>query len=89
MVGPELGDFPQGFSVYDSPEIAPLTRHNYEIPAGTTLPDNLAIKADGLYGMPGSTLPEGHNTIFPLAEMSFQHFVDTIMSINWTYAGKK
>ena len=90
MVTSQVGkEFPQGASTFHLPEQAPLTGHYHNIPAGTELPDGLAVKADGIDVIPNSPHPEGHHTIYPTEDMTMEEFQSKFDQIPTCPGGKK
>lgn len=89
MVAPQHPPFPQGASTFSDPDRAPLTGHYYGLPAGTQLPDGLAVIADGRDVSPASPLDPTHHTIYPTRRMPYQAFVGLYTQLPWEYAGRK
>ena len=61
------------------------------LPAGTKLPDGLAVVADGRDVYPESEHEETHHTIYPTRDMTVQEFQNLRNSFQnaWKHKGKK
>jgi len=88
-VGPEEPPRPNGASAFADPELAPLSGHYHELPAGTLLPDGLALVRDDADAVPGSTHRPGHHTIYPTRQMPLEEFARLFGNLPWRYKGKK
>ena len=64
----------------------------YRIPAGTELPEGLAVHADGedvvVNGVKG-TKSTGHRTVYPTEPMTVDEFNRRFRSMDWEHVGKK
>ena len=71
----------RGASTFGNVALAPLTGHYHRIRRDETMPNGLAVIADGA---------NTHHTIFPTQRMQFTAFSDLFMNhLPWTYGGKK
>jgi hypothetical protein len=89
MVGPKAGPTFDGASTYSNIDFAPLSRHYHRLPAGSKLPEGLAVIADGRDIAPQSHHGPTHHTIYPTALMTFQRFVELYLGLPWEYGGRK
>ena len=79
----------KGASTFISPQNAAevgLTGQYHRLEAGSTLPDGLAVHADG--ADVGGNRAWGHRTIYPTREMPLSKFNDLFESMDWKHAGK-
>jgi hypothetical protein len=79
-------DLSSGGSTFIDPKGSGLSGQYHMLPAGTEMPDGLAIHADG--EDVGGPQPWGHRTIYPTAPMSVSEFGDLFLSLPWQWAGK-
>src|SRR5437773_300791 len=89
QVGPEHPPFPTGASTFANPQMAPLSGHYHRLPAGTTLPPELGVIADGCDVMPDSVHGATHHTIYPSVKISAELFIQLFLSLPWQYGRKK
>ena len=75
-----------GASTFADPRGHGLTGYYYKLPAGTELPPELGIHADGIDV--GGSSPAGHHTIYPAVVITFARFRELVMSLPWERAGK-
>jgi len=88
MVGPESGPPWNGISTYANLAEARMTGHYHRLPAGTELPDGLAVIADGLLIQDEDVLPPSHHTIYPARRMKVQELIEVFRHLPWHYGGK-
>ena len=88
VVSAQSPPLPKGKSVCINPDTAPLVGHYYKVPAGTELPDGLAIVYDGKDVVPGGHFI-GHSTIYPTRDMTVDEFNGLLQSMPWQHDGKK
>lgn len=79
---------PQGASLFGDPADAPLDGHFHRLPAGTVLPQELGIVADGS-DTEGGIYELTHHTIYPKDAISPLDFVRLFEALPWEYAGRK
>ena len=79
---------PCGKSVCADPYETNLNGTIYQVPAGTELPDGLAIVYDGRDKVPNGHAP-GHSTIYPTRDMTVDEFNELYQSMPWVKVGKK
>lgn len=89
MMGPEHPPFPAGASLFGDPQQAPLRGHFHRLAAGTTIPPDLEIVADGIDINSNSIHPATHHTLFPIRKMAPQQFVSAFQALPWQYSGRK
>jgi hypothetical protein len=89
MIGPDEAESGNGASTFADVNKAELTGHYYKLPAGTVLPEDLDVVADGSDVRPGSIHPPTHHTIFPCRRMSVAQFVEKLRNLPWQYEGNK
>ena len=89
MVGPEYPPAPRGASTFGDLARCPLHGHYHTLPAGTPLPEGLAVIADGVDVDPASPHGPTHHTVYPAVRMSFERFVELYQGLPWKYGGKK
>jgi len=77
----------QGKSTTSDVELTDLNGHYWRIPAGTVLPPELGVIADG--SDVGGTAGPGHHTIFPTETMSIDRFTELFQGLPWEYLGKR
>ncbi len=88
-VAPGELPMPHGASTFGDPGHAPLGGHFHVLPAGTELPEGLAVVRDDPEAVPGSTYERTHHTIYPVRPMPFAEFRDKFLKLPWIYSGKK
>ena len=75
-----------------SMEALQATGQVHRIPAGTELPEGLAVHADGedivVNGVKG-TKSMGHRTVYPADPMTGDEFNRRFRSMGWEHVGKK
>jgi hypothetical protein len=89
MLSPEDPADAKGASLFADPLRCPLTGHYYKLPAGTPLPEGLAVVADGSELKAGSPHPPTHQTLYPAAALSEDEFIELFNNLPWEYTGKK
>lgn len=89
MMGPESPADAKGASVFANIAGCPLTGGYFLLPAGTELPEELDVIADGQDVDPQSQYAPTHHTIYPCQRIKWVRFVEMIASLPWQYAGKK
>jgi hypothetical protein len=89
MVEAEMSASAQGASAFADIAQCLLTGHYFLLPAGTDLPEGLAVVADGQDSNSESAHPRTHHTIYPSKTMTFERFVELFKRLPWQYAGKK
>ena len=89
MIESEIGSSPHGASSFAELADCGLSGHYFMLPAGTELPEEIAVIADGLDGNAESTHPRGHHTFYPTRQMKCERFIELFVSLPWQYAGKK
>ncbi|WP_158887001.1 RHS repeat-associated core domain-containing protein, partial [Amycolatopsis anabasis] len=80
-------DMPAGASSFSDISNAPLTGHHYRIPAGTQLPEGLAVVADGRDVVQGSPRAATHHTIYATRPMTRDEFNAKLAEIETQHAG--
>jgi RHS repeat-associated protein len=90
IVGPYAPSAPTdevpGASTFNDPKVAGLTGQYHVLPAGTELPEGIAIHADG--EDVGGLADWGHRTIYPTSPMSMSAFQELFLNLRWQWAGK-
>ena len=81
--------FPLGASCAADVDKTSLNGKYRTLPAGTVLPEGLAVKADGKDVYPASKHYEGHHTIYPTKEMTFQEFNELYKNLPWSSEVKR
>jgi hypothetical protein len=89
LVGPETPPRVNGSSSFADPTRAPLTGHYHRLPAGTVLPEGLAVVADGSDVDPGSPHAATHHTIYPATGLTADRFIELFLGLPWQYAGRQ
>ena len=77
---PEPGQKAKGASTFGNVALAPLTGHYHRIRRDETMPNGLAVIADGA---------NTHHTIFPTQRMRYTAFSGLFLGLPWTYGGNK
>lgn len=88
-VAPGELPLPSGASTFADPARAPLDGHYHVLPAGTALPEGLAVVEDGPEVVPESPYEPTHHTIYATRVMPYTEFRDKFLSLPWRYVGKK
>lgn len=88
-IGPETSPPRQGMSTFAQPLQTSLTGHYHRLSAGTPLPEELGVVADGVDVDQASPYPATHHTIYPAVQMPADRFVQLYLSLPWQYGGKK
>ena len=73
-------------STFIDAERSGLTGHYYRLPAGTDLPEELAVHADG--EDVGGLQPWGHRSVYPRIEMPYAQFQELFRNLPWEYLGR-
>src|SRR4051794_35803030 len=89
MIGPEIASPWHGASTFASLSGIPLTGHYHKLPAGTPLPAELGVVADGIDVDPASSLLPTHHTIYPTVRLHIDEFMRLFLSLPWEYVGQK
>lgn len=89
MLAPETPPYVRGASTFADPSQSGFSGHYHRLPAGTILPDGLAIIADGADVDSDSCYPQSHHMIYPTRSMSVQEFVALFQALPWEYGGKR
>lgn len=89
MFGPEYPPFPMGASLFADFQQAPVRGHYHRLVAGTVIPPDLSIVADGIDVLRNSVHPATHHSFFPTARITAQQFVDAFLALPWQYSGRK
>ncbi len=81
-------DYVGGASKFASPEDARgiLSGPYQQLPAGSNIPDGLAVHADG--ADVGGNAPWGHHTVYPTESMTLDKFNNLFSGLDWERAGK-
>jgi hypothetical protein len=87
MTIPQSGKDVQGASTTYEPLSSNLNGHYHTVPAGTELPEGLAVVLDG-QEMRGPRTPF-HATIYAETRMSQDEFVNKFFALPWQYGGRK
>lgn len=86
---PQVPPLPRGASTFTDPLATDLTGHYHRLPAGTRLPEGMAVIADGVDVIPESQHGPGHYTLYPTEKMGFEEFKNKYNSLPWEHAGNK
>lgn len=89
MIGPELPADASGASTFANIASCPMTGAYFLLPAGTELPDELNVIADGQDVDPQSQQAPTHHTIYPNQRITWERFIELFAKLPWQYAGKK
>ncbi len=89
MVGPEMASSAHGASCFADIDQCALTGHYFMLPAGTEMPEGIAVIADGQDINSESAFPPTHHTVYPGQQMKVERFVELFVGLAWQYAGKK
>ena len=89
MIGPESPNKAHGASLLGDPYRGMLKGNFHLLPAGTVLPDDLDVVADGPEVDPHSLHDPTHHTLYPAVAMSFDRFVELFNALPWKWAGRK
>jgi hypothetical protein len=63
--------------------------HYFRLPAGTELPEGIAVVADGRDVRADSLHPASHYTLYSAVAMSLEEFVQRFANLPWQWAGNK
>ena len=89
MIGPEWPDTANGASTFGDVTQCALSGHYFRLSAGTELPEEIGLIADGQDIRAGSIHPPTHHTLFPQRRIHWERFVEIFEKLPWRYAGRK
>jgi hypothetical protein len=85
---PDPSPMPPGASSFGDPARSGLTGHFHRLPAGSELPPELEVTADGCDRLPESPLPATHHTFHVTEPMPASAFIERFLNLPWEYGGR-
>lgn len=89
LIGPEDPKNAKGASTFADVFRCSLVGPYHRLPAGTPLPDELGLVADGCDMNSASNHGPTHQTIYPAVAMTVARFQELFKDLPWQYEGSK